>query len=95
MGVTETPEVMEFLLSPDDKFAVVASDGIWEFLSNERVSEIVMPFYEQNQPEAAANALVKVAHERWKEEEEVVDDITVVIIFFDTKMAYNFYQKAL
>ena len=74
---------------------MVASDGLWEFLENEKICEIVMPFYTQNQPEAAANALVKEAHQRWKEEEEVVDDITVVVIFFETQMAYSFYQKAL
>ena len=66
IGVSEVPEVFEFILGVEDKFAVVASDGVWEFLSNEEVCSIVLPFYEQNQPEAAANALVKQAHEKWK-----------------------------
>ena len=84
VGVSELPEVLEYNLGPNDKFAVVASDGLWEFLENEKICEIVLPYYTQNQPEAAANALVREAHQKWKEEEEVVDDITVVVIFFET-----------
>ena len=89
VGVTAEPEVKEFLLSLNDKFLVIASDGVWEFLSNEEVAAIVLPYYEQNAPEAAANALVKASYKRWKQEEEVIDDITVVIIFLEVAMAYQ------
>ena len=61
----------------------MASDGVWEFLSNEDVTNIVAPFYAKGAPESAANALVKAAFSRWKEEEDVVDDITAVVIFMD------------
>ncbi len=37
VGVSPEPEVLDFELEPDDKFIVIASDGVWEFLSNERV----------------------------------------------------------
>lgn len=46
VGVSCEAEVMEFTLGLHDKFVVIASDGIWEFLSNEDVANIVMPFYE-------------------------------------------------
>ena len=65
---------------------MIASDGLWEFMSNEEVSNIVNPFFDQNRPESAANALVEAANLRWSQEEEVVDDITVVIVFLNTKM---------
>lgn len=74
---------------------VIGSDGLWEFLTNEEVCEMVLPFFIENQPEAAANKLVREAHAKWKQEEEVVDDITVVVIFLDTQMAYSYYQKAI
>jgi serine/threonine protein phosphatase PrpC len=32
-------------LIDQDKFIVIASDGVWEFLSNEDVVRIVEPFY--------------------------------------------------
>ncbi len=31
-------EILEFDITPDDKFLIVASDGVWEYLSNEDVS---------------------------------------------------------
>mmetsp|Transcript_14948 Transcript_14948/g.10849 ORF Transcript_14948/g.10849 Transcript_14948/m.10849 type:complete len:108 (+) Transcript_14948:538-861(+) len=89
VGVSAEAEVKSFILGMNDKFVVIASDGIWEFLSNEDVAGIVWPFYEQNAPEAAANSLVKAAFKKWKQEEEVIDDITVVIIFLEPSMAYN------
>ena len=35
VGVSPEPEVLSFDLQPDDKFIIIASDGVWEFLSNE------------------------------------------------------------
>lgn len=46
VGVSCEAEVMEFTLGLNDKFVVIASDGVWEFLSNEDVANIIMPFYE-------------------------------------------------
>ena len=45
VGVSSIPEVIEINLGPNDKFSVVASDGLWEFLENEKICEIVLPFY--------------------------------------------------
>ena len=46
VGVTAEPETLEFTLALHDKFLVIASDGVWEFLSNDDVANIVSPFYE-------------------------------------------------
>jgi serine/threonine protein phosphatase PrpC len=71
----------------DDKFIVIASDGVWEFLSNEDVAQIVFPFFEKRNAEGAAEALVKEGYLKWKyEEDDIVDDITCVIIFLDVKL---------
>lgn len=50
-GVIADPEVMRFELNQDHKFIVVASDGVWEFLTNEEIGHIVWPFYLKNSPE--------------------------------------------
>jgi len=34
VGVSSVPEVKEFILEKNDKFVVIATDGVWEFLSN-------------------------------------------------------------
>ena len=89
VGVSSLPEVLDYQIGIDDKFIVIGSDGVFEFLSNEQIMEIVMPFHKINQPEAAANAVVKAAYKRWREEEDVVDDITAVIVFLEPIMAYG------
>jgi len=89
VGVSSLPEVTTTYLGVDDKFIVIGTDGVWEFLSNEEIAEIVLPFYQMNQPEAAANAIVKEAYKKWREQEEVVDDITTVVIFVEPYMAYR------
>lgn len=60
---------------------MIASDGVWEFISNEEVAQIVMPYYKQNSAEKAAEALIKESIRRWQQEDTSVDDITCIIIF--------------
>lgn len=76
VGVVPNPEILDYTLTPNDQFILIASDGIWEFMSNVDVARLVYPYVEKNAPEAAANALIKEATKRWKKEEEVIDDIT-------------------
>ena len=66
---------------------MIASDGVWEFLSNEEIAAIVKPFFESKNAEKAAEAVVRESYLRWKREEEgIVDDITCVIVFLDVKL---------
>ena len=83
VGVSPNPEVVRFELQPDDKFIVIASDGVWEFLSNEEIGQIVWPFYLKNSPEQAGNAIVRAAAQKWRENDNVIDDITCVTIFLE------------
>jgi serine/threonine protein phosphatase PrpC len=85
VGVLPDAEILDYTLTPSDQFILIASDGVWEFMSNVDVARLVYPYVEKNAPEAAANVLVKEATKRWKKEEEVIDDITCIIIFLDVK----------
>mmetsp|Transcript_10007 Transcript_10007/g.15172 ORF Transcript_10007/g.15172 Transcript_10007/m.15172 type:complete len:110 (+) Transcript_10007:3236-3565(+) len=62
---------------------IIASDGVWEFLTNEMVAKIVWPFYIKNSPEQAGNAIVRAAAQKWRENDTVIDDITCVTIFLE------------
>jgi len=61
---------------------VIASDGVWEFLSNQVVMDMCIPFILKNDPDGACDKLVKESVAAWKREDEVVDDITVIIVVF-------------
>ena len=84
VGVVARPEVDEREVGEDDAFMVLGSDGVWEFMSNEEVVELVgrVGGAGGERAEEAAKAVVEEATRRWNREEEVVDDITCIIVFF-------------
>jgi len=45
-----------------------------------------MKFYEKGMAEQAANAIVFESANLWKEKEDVIDDITCVVVFMDAQM---------
>ena len=66
VGCSCEPDITQTILTPNDKIVLLASDGIWEFLSNVQVANVAFPYFEKESPEAAANALVSVALQQWK-----------------------------
>ena len=46
VGVSAEPEFFETEINEDDKFLVIASDGVWEFIQNEDVVNMVAPFWQ-------------------------------------------------
>ena len=83
LGVISTPDVkLVRRLVDKDRAIVLCSDGVSEFLSNERIGEIVYPFYQPNDTEGACRKLVEEATYQWLKEDSVIDDITAVVIFF-------------
>lgn len=60
-------DIFEYEINDNSQFAVVASDGIWEFLSNEEVCRIILPFYQKNDIKGAIEKLFYEAIRLWKE----------------------------
>ena len=81
IGVTSKPEIMEFKLNEEDKFILLASDGIFEFISSDEAVNMVKDYYLKDDIKGALNYLYKVSSQRWIMEEEVIDDITLIIMF--------------
>jgi len=80
-GVYALPEIETHKLVPNDKFMVIASDGVWEFLSNGDVAKMVVAA--GGDADKAAKDICAAAHREWKAEGvEVVDDITAIVVFF-------------
>lgn len=83
-GVISDPEFTERELDPSsDKVLVVATDGLWEFVTNEETINILLP---SPGPAEAVDLLVKEANARWMQEEQVVDDTSIIVAhLFDFK----------
>ena len=75
--------MVEYRFNPDDKFIVLASDGVFEFLSNEDVVKIVVKYWKEQDCEGAAEEVAREARKKWVEEEHVIDDITCIVIFLN------------
>lgn len=76
-GVISEPEFTEFELNPvTDKFLVVATDGLWEFVENAETVDMVVS---QASPTEAVDVLVTEAATRWMHEEQVIDDTTIIV----------------
>mmetsp|Transcript_101327 Transcript_101327/g.326991 ORF Transcript_101327/g.326991 Transcript_101327/m.326991 type:complete len:372 (-) Transcript_101327:152-1267(-) len=82
-GVTSIPEVKSVKVKKDCRFLLMCSDGIWEFINTQEAVNIVAR-YPSNEVQKAADFLALEAWNRWiKEEVNVVDDITVIIAWFN------------
>ncbi|KAL0394150.1 UNVERIFIED_CONTAM: putative protein phosphatase 2C 18 [Sesamum latifolium] len=83
-GIIATPDVSYHHVSPNDQFLVLASDGVWDVLSNDEVVSIVS---EVRSEEAAAKAVVDAAVASWKHKypNSKRDDCTVICLFLQMK----------
>ena len=79
-GVSSTPEFFEYDFNPnrEDLILVMASDGLWEFMSDQEVMDIARATTE---PRFAVDRLISESNERWMREEQVIDDTTVCVAF--------------
>ncbi|CAL0316303.1 unnamed protein product [Lupinus luteus] len=81
-GVISIPDVTHHHLTEKDQFVVLASDGVWDVLSNKEVVDIVA----STPQSCAARTLVESAVQAWKTKlpTSKVDDCSVVCLFFDS-----------
>jgi serine/threonine protein phosphatase PrpC len=78
VGVTHVPEVNTISLTPDYQVMILASDGVWEFLSSEDVIKEVKKF-PPTEIQKACDAIAALSWKNWLANEfDVVDDITVI-----------------
>jgi serine/threonine protein phosphatase PrpC len=79
LGVFAEPEMHSQVLSQDDRFLVIASDGVFEFLTSQAVVDMVVKF---DNPLAACRAVVAESYQLWLQYEVRTDDITIIIVNF-------------
>nr|AAC36699.1 protein phosphatase-2C [Mesembryanthemum crystallinum] len=83
-GLISTPVVTHHSITSDDLFIVLATDGVWDVLSNEEVISIVTKVEKE---EMAAQALVDAALVAWKTKLPYgkPDDCTALCLFLQNK----------
>lgn len=83
-GVVSHPDLFEYDLTAEHKFLIIASDGLWEFMSSQEVVDIVAKHANSTapDPEAAIEELVEESARRWRMNEPVIDDTSIIVAFF-------------
>ena len=85
IGVICIPEIFEYKLKEEDKCIIIASDGLFEYVSNEKITEIVGEFLDnKNNDDVDENVIVrelyKEANAKWKVKDNGIDDITIMCV---------------
>ncbi|XP_031250576.1 protein phosphatase 2C and cyclic nucleotide-binding/kinase domain-containing protein isoform X2 [Pistacia vera] len=77
IGVVANPEIVVLELTKDHPFFVLASDGVFEFLSSQTVVDMVAKYKD---PRDACAAIVAESYRLWLQYETRTDDITVIVV---------------
>jgi len=86
IGVTAEPEMLSTRLTSDDRVLIIATDGIFEFVSNTEAMKICT---RSENPLAACQSLVEAAYDQWLIHENRTDDITVIVCFLKCSKSYD------
>ena len=81
IGCVATPEVVAHDLSDDDVLAVIATDGVWELMTNQDVLDVCT---NADDPFQACYHTVAQSYAKWCKAEERVDDTCIIVLFFGT-----------
>ncbi|KAL2940214.1 putative protein phosphatase 2C 38 [Bienertia sinuspersici] len=84
-GIISTPVITHHHITSDDLFILLATDGVWDVLTNEEVASIVSSAEHE---EMAAKAVVEAAVAAWKTKIPFFDkrdDCTAVCYFLQKK----------
>jgi len=79
LGVFAEPEMLSRTVTANDKFLIIASDGVFEFLTSQAVVDMVSKF---DDPLEACRSVVAEAYRLWLQFEVRTDDITMICVFF-------------
>ena len=84
LGILSIPDIREFDIDEEKvKIVVIGTNGIWEFLTNDKIMDIVLGFYNYEDVEGATNKIIETAGKLWKiKNPNNIPDLTVIVLFF-------------
>jgi serine/threonine protein phosphatase PrpC len=76
------PDLVEARIGHTDQIIIVASDGLWEFVTS---AEAIKVAAQSEDPAQAVQGLMEKSLELWKENDENIDDTTIIVLFLHGK----------
>ena len=85
IGVIDVPEILEFnLMKVRPKAIILASDGVFEFVKNEEIKDIIEKYYYNFDAQGCAKEIVEFSRKIWENSGYAIDDITCIVAFFES-----------
>mmetsp|Transcript_24816 Transcript_24816/g.51514 ORF Transcript_24816/g.51514 Transcript_24816/m.51514 type:complete len:108 (+) Transcript_24816:136-459(+) len=86
IGVSCVPDTATRTFNQDDRFIVLGSDGIFDFMSHRMISSSVSDMIRKNKdPQEACTRLVCDAVKRWtRGRNKYVDDVTCIVVYLNS-----------
>jgi len=84
LGVIAEAEMLKKHLKESDQAIMIATDGVWQYLSNQVVCDTV---FQYSDPVDAARAIIGQAYSLWMQFQDSCDDITLIVAYIDHKTA--------
>ena len=79
VGVIYNPDITTTVLTDEHKTLLMGSDGLWEFTATDTIMRIVSEAKGKSL-EQCCQDLITEATKAWRKEDDVVDDITVILV---------------
>ena len=90
VGVTAEPVMLTEAITPEDEVLILASDGVWEFISSQEAVAICQTKHPN--ATAATKELIRQATARWKAAEgNYRDDISAIVVSTPDRPPYSLY----
>lgn len=80
IGVISDPDVVTLRLTANDKFLLLASDGLWDVIPSTEAVALVGSCLDQGQASKSLQTLLHLAQSRWLKKGRA-DDISVILAF--------------
>lgn len=81
IGLIGDAEIFYKKLTKHDKFVIIASDGLWEFIGYNEAVNLVGEMVVAGKSELSCEKLLREATLRWNCNSMSVDDITIIVVF--------------
>ncbi|KAG4929363.1 hypothetical protein AAZX31_17G028200 [Glycine max] len=87
-GLISVPDVTHRKITTRDQFVILATDGVWDVISNQEAVKIVSA---TSHKEKAAQRLVKCAIHEWKRKKSgiAMDDMSAICLFFHSSPSHQ------
>ena len=84
LGLITVPDIKEYDIDLEKiKIIVMGTDGVWEFLNNEKIVDMIGSYYKNKDINGAVQKIVISSKKMWEiKNPNYIDDITAIVLFF-------------